>query len=361
MHATTVAVDLAKSVFQIAVSDDNWNVFEQHRLTRSQFERWFQNRDVALVVMEACGSAHHWGRWFTQLGIPVKLLPAAYIRAYVKRNKTDAADACALLEAARCADIVPVQVKSLEQQALQGLHRIRSRWMETRTSRINTLRGLCREFGLVIPQGARTGVEAMSRALADPHSSIPQLIRETMKLLVEEIRLLEQRIAQLEKELTLLAQQSPACTQLLTIPGVGLLTATAMVAATGGSVSHFKDARHFASWFGLTPKEFSSGSTRKLGRISKKGDRYLRMLLTHGARALLRAAELARRTGKVLDGLRTWATDIQARAHHNKAACALANKLARVCYAVLRDHTPHGNPQPRQEKKLNRTAFVIAA
>ncbi|KAB2924708.1 MAG: IS110 family transposase [Dechloromonas sp.] len=361
MHATTVAVDLAKSVFQIAVADDKWKVVGQERLNRSQFERWFHNREVGLVIMEACGSAHHWGRWFNRLGIPVKLLPAAYIRAYVKRNKTDAADACALLEAARCADIVPVQVKSLEQQALQGLHRIRSRWMATRTSRINTLRGFCREFGLVVPQGARTGVEAMSRALADPNSAIPLLIRESMKLLIEEIRLLELRIAQLERELTVLARQSPACTELLTIPGIGLLTATAMVAATGGSVSHFKDARHFASWFGLTPKEFSSGNSRKLGRISKKGDRYLRMLLTHGARAILRAAELARRSGKALDGLRTWVTEIQARTHHNKAACALANKLARVCYAVLRDHTPYGTPQPRQEKKLTRTAFVIAA
>ena len=338
MHATTVAVDLAKSVFQIAMADDKWHVVEQQRLTRSQFERWFHNRDVGMVVMEACGSAHHWGRWLNGLGIEVKLLPAADIRAYVKRNKTDAADACALLEAARCADIVPVRVKSLEQQALQGLHRIRSRWMAT-----------------------RTGIEAMSRALADPNSSVPLLIRESMKLLIEEIRLLELRIAQLEKELTALARQSPACTELLTIPGIGLLTATAMVAATGGSVSHFKDARHFASWFGLTPKESSSGNRRKLGRISKKGDRYLRMLLTHGARAVLRAAELAKRAGKPLDGLRIWATEIQARAHHNKAACALANKLARVCYAVLRDHTPYGNPQPRQEKKLTRTAFAMVA
>ena len=176
MHATTVAVDLAKSVFQIAIADEHWKVIEQQRLTRSQFERWFHNRDVGLVVMEACGSAHHWGRWFNGQGIEVKLLPAAYIRAYVKRNKTDAADACALLEAARCADIVPVRVKSLEQQALQGLHRIRSRWMGTRTSRINTLRGFCREFGLVVPQGARTGVEAMSRvglgANAGPDRSI---------------------------------------------------------------------------------------------------------------------------------------------------------------------------------------------
>ena len=168
----------------------------------------------------------------TRLGIEVRLLPAAYIRAYVKRNKTDAADACALLEAARCAEIVPVRVKSIEQQALQGLHRTRSLWMATRTSRINALRGFCREFGIVIAQGSRLGVEQIGRVLADPHAAVPTLIRGTMTLLVEEIRLLEVRIAQLERELTALARQSPACTTLLSIPGVGLLTATAMVAAT---------------------------------------------------------------------------------------------------------------------------------
>jgi transposase len=128
MNATTVAVDLAKSVFQLAVADDAWRVIETHRLTRSQFERWFQNRDVGLVIMEACGSAHHWARWLDALGIAVKLLPASYVRAYVRRNKTDRADACALLEAARSSEMVPVKVKSVAQQALQGLHRIRSLW-----------------------------------------------------------------------------------------------------------------------------------------------------------------------------------------------------------------------------------------
>ena len=148
MNTTTVAVDLAKTVFQLAVADASWRVIQTHRLTRSQFERWFVNREVGLVIMEACGSAHHWARWLNGLGIEVKLLPAAYVRAYVRRNKTDAADACALLEAARCADIVPVRVKSLEQQSLQGLHRIRSLWMSTRTSRINALRSsLDNSFG----------------------------------------------------------------------------------------------------------------------------------------------------------------------------------------------------------------------
>jgi transposase len=360
MNATTVAVDLAKSVFQIAVADDNWKVVEQHRLTRLQFQRWFENRKVSLVIMEACGSAHHWARWLSGFGVEVRLLPAGYIRAYVKRNKTDAADACALLEAARCADIEPVRIKSVEQQALQGLHRIRSLWMSTRTARINALRGFCREFGLAVPQGARTGVEAISRVLADPNSPVPLLVRGSMKLLIEEIRMLEARIAGLEKELTELAKQSLACMLLLSIPGIGLLTATAMVAATSGNVSHFKDARHFASWFGLTPKEYSSGSTRRIGRISKRGDRYLRMLLTHGARSVLRMASLAMQAGRKLDGLRAWAVGVQGRTNHNKATCALANKLSRICYAVLRDGAPYGQPVVRPLKKIERTAFAIA-
>jgi transposase len=362
MNATAalpvVGVDLAKSVFQLAIADHAWRVVEQQRFTRTQFERWFANRAVGLVVMEACGSAHHWARWLNTLGIEVRLLPAAYIRAYVKRNKTDAADACALLEAARCADITPVKIKSIEQQALQGLHRTRSLWMGTRTSRINALRGFCREFGIVIAQGSRLGVEQIGRVLADPRSAVPTLIRGTMTLLVEEIRLLEVRIAQLERELTALARHSPACTTLLSIPGVGLLTATAMVAATSGEVSHFRDARHFASWFGLTPKEHSSGGTRHLGRISKRGDRYLRMLLTHGARSVLRAASVAVRAGKTVDALRQWALDVQHRANHNKAACALANKLARICYATLRDGEPYRQPH-RLAKKIVRTAFAL--
>jgi len=363
MNATAafpvVGVDLAKSVFQLAVADAAWRVIERQRLTRSQFERWFANHAVALVVMEACGSAHHWARWLNRLGIEVRLLPAAYVRAYVKRNKTDAADAGALLEAARCADISCVRIKSVEQQAVQTLHRTRSLWMATRTSRINALRGFCREFGIAIAPGARVGVEQIGRVLADPHSAVPELARETMKLLVEEIRLLELRISQLECDLTAVARQSPACTTLLSIPGIGLLTATAMVAATSGEVSHFHNARHFAAWFGLTPKEYSSGATRRLGRISKRGDRYLRMLLTHGARSVLRAARVAVQTGRSVDALRRWALAVQQRTNHNKATCALANKLARICYATLRDAQPYGQPAPRLSKKIQRTAFAL--
>ena len=363
MNATAalpvVGIDLAKNVFEVAVADRDWRVVERARLSRAQFERWFANRVVGQVVMEACGSAHHWGRWFTAQGIAPTLLPARYVRAYVKRNKTDAADAAALLEASRASDIVPVKIKSVEQQALQSLHRTRSLWMGTRTSRINALRGFCREFGIDINQGSRIGIEQIGRVLADPRSPIPELLRPTMKALLEEIRLLETRISQLERELALLARQSVACTRLLTVPGIGLLTATAMVAATGGTVQHFHNARHFASWFGLTPKEHSSGSTRRIGRISKRGDRYLRMLLTHGARSVLRAATVADRAARKLDDLRRWALNVQGRTHHNKAACALANKLARICYAVLRDGADYG--AARVNRKLARETYALPA
>jgi transposase len=345
MNATTVAVDLAKSVFEIAVADSHWKITERARLTRNQFERWFDNRRVDLVVMEACGSAHHWGRWLTERGIAVKLLPAQYVRAYVKRNKTDAADAAALLEAARASDIKPVAVKSIEQQALQALHRLRSGWMATRTRRINTLRGFCREFGLEVRVGAVQGLAAIARLIADDRSPIPAMLRAPMRLALDEIRLMEARIEQLERELAQIARQSPACQALTSVPGIGLLTSTAMVAAVRDPRS-FDSGRRYASFFGITPREYSSGAHRYLGRISKRGDRYIRMLLTHGARSVLRAATVARRQGRKLDRLRSWALEVQDRSNHNKATCALANKLARIAWAVWVKHEKYQSAEP---------------
>ncbi|HEU4924576.1 MAG TPA: IS110 family transposase [Burkholderiales bacterium] len=231
MNATTVAVDLAKNVFELAVADDRWKLVERARLTRGQFERWFQNRSVRLVVMEACATAHYWARALRAKGIEVRLLPAQYVRAYVKRNKTDAADALALLEAARGSDIKSVAVKSIEQQALQALHRLRSGWMSTRTRRINTLRGFCREFGMEVPVGAVRGLAQIARLLADDHSAIPAMLRTPMRLALEETRLLEARIESLEHELAAIARQSEPCKVLASVPGIGLLTSTAMVAA----------------------------------------------------------------------------------------------------------------------------------
>jgi transposase len=337
MNATTVAVDLAKNVFELAVADEHWKVLERARLTRGRFQRWFGNRQVRLVVMEACATAHYWARTLAARGIEVRLLPAKYVRAYVKRNKTDAADALALLEAARAADITPVAVKSVEQQALQALHRLRSGWMSTRTRRINTLRGFCREFGMDVSVGAVRGLAQIARLLADEHSAVPAMLRAPMRLALDEIRLMEARIEAIERELSQIARQSEACQVLASVPGIGLLTSTAMVAAVADPAT-FRSGRHYASFFGLTPREHSSGEHRHLGRISKRGNRYIRTLLTHGARSVLRAATVSRRAGRNVDRLRSWALEVQGRTNHNKATCALANKLARIAWAVWVKH-----------------------
>lgn len=335
MPITTVAIDLAKTVFELAATDETGKVVERRRLSRSQLENYFENRAGAHVVMEACGSAHHWARLFAGRGMRVSLLPPHYVRAYVRRNKTDSADATALLEAARASDIMPVQVKSLEQQALQGMHRIRSAWKSTSTARVNTLRGLCREFGIAAPVGLERGLSELTRALRSEKCVIPAFCRPLMLTLVEEIRALEERLSDLERQLGELAKQSEACRRLQTIPGVGLIASTALAGAIG-DIAAFRSGRRFASWLGLTPREYSSGNTRRLGSISKRGDCYLRSLLVHGSRAVLWSAEMARRAGRPLDALRAWALRLRQRTSHNKAAVAVANKLARIIWATWR-------------------------
>jgi transposase len=333
MDTTTVAIDLAKSVFEIAVADSSWRITERRRLSRQQLERFFSTRGVSHVVMEACGSSHHWGRWLQARGIQVSLLPAQYVRAYVRRDKTDRTDAAALLEAVRCGEIRPVCVKSIEQQALQGLHRVRSVWTKTRTARINSLRALCREFGMTAPAGARRGLQELVERFAEDSGMIPALLRPALCQLVEEIRALESRIHGIEAELRVLANQSDVCRRLQTIPGVGLLGSTALLGSVG-DIHSFDSARRFACWVGLTPREFSSGNTRRLGRITRQGDCYIRMLLIHGARAVLHSGRLARRAGRPLDRLREWALRLELRSCHNKAVVAIANQLARIVWAT---------------------------
>ncbi len=334
-HITTVAVDLAKSVFELAIGDGQGRVTERKRLSREAFSRFFINRPPCRIVMEACGTAHHWARTFQAMSHEARLLPPQHVRPYVRRNKTDRADASALLEADRCGDILPVPVKSEGQQALQGLHRVRSGWMATRTARINELRGLLREFGFDLPQGPAAVMERVPGWLADEAVAIPPVLRKALSAVMDEIRGLEARVAEVEKQLRQEAKQRPAVQKLMAVPGIGLLIATALIAAVGG-MEAFRGGRHLAAWLGLTPKESSSGFKRRLGRIIKRGDPYLRTLPIHGARSALNAAIMKLNAGKALTRPQRWAVELAGRAGHNKAATALANRLARIAFAVVR-------------------------
>jgi transposase len=271
MDATTVAVDLAKSVFELAMADVHWHIGERKRLNRTQFARFLGETPTTHVVMEACGTAHYWGRVAQQHGHRVTLVPPAYVRPYVRRNKTDRADAEAIVEAVRSGPIPPVPVKRVEQQALVAVHRVREQWMTTRTARINTLRGILREQGLLLPAGARAALQALPRILEQAETQLPRHLRLMLTSVHEEVRAIETRIADLERELRVLADADPVVTRLRSIPGIGLLTATALV-GTVGHIHAFRRARQFASWLGLTPREYSSGARRRLGGISKRGD-----------------------------------------------------------------------------------------
>jgi transposase len=273
--------------------------------------------------------AHFWGRDAQASGHRVVLLPPHAVRPYVPRNKTDRADAKGLLEASRNDGIQPVPVKSIAQQTLGALHRLRSTWQATRTARINTVRGLLREFGITIPVGSRQIVPRVRQLLADAAPVLPEALRPALAEATSEIRELEARMRVVEKQINALAVQTPVVARVRTIPGIGLLTSTALFAFVG-DVQRFPSGRHFSSYLGLTPRESSSGLRRRLGAISKRGDSYLRMLLIHGSRAVLLHAKKSLHPGH----LQSWALRIQAQRGHNKAAVALANKLARIAWAV---------------------------
>jgi transposase len=332
---SVVAVDIAKAVFDAAVSHEPGRVAERRRLSRKVFLLFFVQMPAATVVMEACGSAHFWARKLEELGHRVVLLPPHQVRPYVTRNKTDRTDAKGILEAYRNADIRPVPVKSVSQQVLVSLHRFRSSWLAARTAHINTLRGLLRELGFVIPLGAEKVLPQVRALIEDAESDVPQALRPILAAACQEIQDLTERIKMTDRQIEAIAKQTPVVERLWSIPGIGLLIATALVAFVG-DIHRFPSARHFASYLGLTPREYSSGLRRRLGRISKKGDAYLRMLLIHGARSVLCHTKKA----KEHDRLRTWALDLERRVGHNKAAVALANKLARLAWAVWKNDRP---------------------
>jgi transposase len=315
-------------------------VAKQKRYSRQQFPLALAQLPQATVVMEACGSAHYWARQIKALGHEPVLLPPHAVRPYVRRNKTDRTDTKGMLEAYRNEEIHPVPVKSVAQQTLASLHRLRSGWLAERTARINTLRGLLREFGILIPLGAQHAVPTAWIQLEDAQSDIPDPLRPALAEVCQEIRDLERRVKMIESQLAALATQTPAVAQLMSIPGVGLIIATALVAFVG-DIQRFPSARHFASYLGLTPRESSSELRRRLGAISKRGDVYLRTLLIHGARSVLLAANR-----RHPDRLKAWALAKQTARGHNKAATALANKLARIIWAVWKHDRPlHSVPQ----------------
>ena len=346
MHPTTIGVDLAKTRIQLAVADEHHQVQQRLRLSRARFEAFATNHPKCLFVMEACGSSQPWGRRLKSMGHDVKLLPAQYVRAYLRRNKTDAADAAALIEAARAPDIRPVPIKTVDQQQILLLHRLREHYKQTRVARINLLRGCLREVGIDIPKGVARGIAAMREALALADNGLPDALRLFIAEGLAEITQLKQRMLELEHQIKILTQDDDLVQRWLAVPGIGLLGASALRASTG-ELNRFPSGRHLASWLGLTAREHSSGEQRRLGRISKRGDTYLRMLLIHGARSALQAAHRAERAGRPLNSLQRFALDIEQRRGTNKAVVALANKIARILWAMAvheRHFDGHWNP-----------------
>ena len=330
-----ISVDLAKDVFEVALANRAGRILEHKRLNRACFRKLLSTQAPALVLFEACGTSHFWARQAIAAGHEVRIIPAQYVRPYRRRNKTDRADAEALIEANRCKGIMPVPVRSVEQQQIQQLHRLREQWKKTRTARINFLRGSLRELGVFIPVGAKRVVAGVLDAIE--RDALPPPLAESFAVVLDEIRGAERAIDDLETQLAALTAGSDAVRTLRSVQGVGLLTSTAVVAAAG-SPDHFASGRHFAAWLGLTPREFSSGNRRYLGRMSKQGDAYLRTLLIHGARSVLIHARSRHRAGTPLNRLERWAVQLHDRVGHNKAAVALANKLARICWATWKHH-----------------------
>lgn len=330
---TTIAVDLAKDVFQIACGDGQGRVLTRQRIVSRrafavQIAQW---RDVT-VVMESCATAHYWGRECQRLGLSLRLLPAQHVGAYRRRNKTDAADAEALLEAARNAQIKDVPVKNETQQLVLAVHSLREGWKAARTARINALRGHLLGFGQAIPLGAEKAIAQATAGI----EKVPEALHDLLHQLLDEIRQLTHRMADAERQIIALNKQNLAATHLQQISGIGPLTASALT-ASAVDAKHFRSGRQLAAWLGLTPREYSSGNNRRLGRISKRGDVYVRMLIVHGARSALSVAlALRNKAPDKLNRIQRWAVQLHDRVGMHKAIVAMANKLARICWAMWR-------------------------
>jgi transposase len=336
MQITTVGLDLAKHVFQVHGVNSQGQVLVRKRLRRAEVMSFFAGLSPCLVGIEACATAHHWARELMHLGHSVRLMPPSYVKPYVRRGKNDATDAEAICEAVQRPSMRFVPVKSADQQSVLMLHRVRALLIRQRTMLINALRGHLAEFGIVVAQGVSRIRELIEILRGEnPNASVPALARAALAPLVAQLSEIQPRIKELEGELLAWHRTSEESRRLETIPGVGFITATA-IAATVTDASHFRSGREFAAWLGLTPRQNSSGGKERLSRISKMGDGYIRTLLVVGATAVMRYARQKP----------TWMAALLARKPARLVSVALANKTARIAWALLAKKETYRVPQP---------------
>jgi transposase len=321
-------LDVAKNVCQVHGVDEHGRVVLRKRLARGKVVAFFANLPPCRTGMEACAGAHHWARALRALGHDARLMPPQYVKAYVKTNKHDAADAAACCEAVQRPGMRFVPVKSEDQQALLMLHRVRDQLIGQRTATINALRGHLAEFGIVAAQ-RQAGLRELLAALAEVEDRrIPPLAREVLATLAAHLRELASKLADLDRRLVALTRSDPICRALCEVPGVGPVIATAF-AATVPDATTFRSGRHLAAWLGLVPRQHTSGGKERRLGLSKRGDAYLRRQLIHGARALVKVS--AGRSGR----LWAWINGLRARRPFNVVVAAVANKLARIVWAML--------------------------
>lgn len=328
MEITTIGLDLAKSIFQVHGIDSTGQVVVRKALKRSQLLAFFAKLSPCLIGIEACGTSHYWARELTKLGHDVRLMPPAYVKAYVKRGKTDAADAEAICEAVTRPTMRFVAVKSPESQAVLSLHRTRDLMVKQRTQSVNMLRGLLAEFGIDLARGIHHAL-ALARRITEGHApAVPPLAVRIVTSLAEQVHDLQAKLTRLDKELIACHRDSELAKRLSSIPGVGVVTASGL-AATVTDPGQFRSGRHFAAWLGLTPLQHSSGGKERLGRISKMGDKYLRKLLVVGMTALVRRAKAKPEAAS------PWLVALLARKPARVVTVALANKAARIVWALM--------------------------
>jgi len=338
MKVTTIGIDLAKNVIQVHGVDERGKVVLRRQLRRGQVIDFFAQRPGCLVGMEACGSAHAWARRLMKLGYTVKLMAPQFVKPYVKTNKNDAADAEAICEAVTRPNMRFVPVKSEEQQAVLSLHRARQGFVRQRTAQANQIRGLLAEFGIVIPQGIRHISKHLPEILEDAENTLPGAFRQLLRQLGEHLKTLDELVRAMEVQIQQWHGTNEASQRVSAVAGVGALTASAMVASVGDA-RNFSSGRQLAAWLGLVPRQHSSGGKSKLLGISKRGDCYLRTLLIHGARSVIAATGRKKQSTvgqpAVQPGADRWLEALIARRNRNVAAVALANKNARVIWALL--------------------------